>query len=103
MNRREFLSVMGGATVLSTVNTTMAIGATTTPLYLRGLVIVDFGNPELLRIGFPKAPRHKATLAIVPQNGAGRTMTIKGNGSLQATNLMSFDAPRIAVPELIRM
>jgi hypothetical protein len=103
MNRREFLSVMGSATVLSTVNTNLGLAATTTPLYLKGLVLVDLGNTEFLRIGFPKAPRHKATLAIVPQNGSRRTITIKGNGSLDATNLASSDAPRIAVPELVRM
>jgi hypothetical protein len=104
MNRREFLSVMGGAAVLSTVNTSLALDGNITPLYVKGLVIFDMDDKKALKLAFPKAPGHKATLAIVPANGSSRTMTIKGHGSLEAKDLLASSAdPRIFVPELVRM
>ena len=108
MNRREFLSVLGGASALSMINTHPAFASTvdaktgTTSLYVKGLVMVDLGNPEFVRLGFPKAPGHKATLSVVPQNGSQRTMAIKGNGSVEPGAIATTD-PRIHVPELIRM
>jgi hypothetical protein len=103
MNRRQFMTVMGGAAVLSKVNTSFALDGETTPLYVKGLVILDMEDSKALKLAFPKAPGHKATLAIVPENGATRTMTIKGHGSLDAKNLTSSGDPRIFVPELVRM
>jgi hypothetical protein len=63
---------------------------------------VYFANPEFIRLGFPTAPGHKATLSIVPQNGTTRTMAIKGNGSVDPGRIISGD-PHIFVPELVRM
>jgi hypothetical protein len=108
MNRREFLSVLGGASALSMINVHPAFASTvdaktgTTSLYVKGLVMVDLGNPEFVRLGFPKAPGHKATLSVVPQNGAQRTLAIKGNGSVEPGTIATID-PRIHVPELVRM
>jgi hypothetical protein len=108
MNRREFLSVLGGASALSVINVhpSFATGAdakaATTTLYVKGLVMVDLGNPDFVRLGFPKAPGHKATLSIVPQNGSQRTLSIKGNGSVEPAGTASTD-PHIFVPELVRM
>ncbi len=108
MNRREFLSVLGGASALSMINAHPAFSSTvdaktgTTSLYVKGLVMVDFGNPEFVRLGFPKAPGHKATLSVVPQSGTKRTLAIKGNGSVEPGAIASVD-PRIFVPELVRM
>ena len=110
MNRREFLSVLGGASALSAatmINPSAAFAeadltSQTTSLYVKGLVMLDLGNPESLRLGFPKAPGHKATLSIVPQNGSRRSLTIKGNGTVDAPQVTSAD-PRIFVPELVRM
>src|SRR5689334_21881382 len=109
MNRREFLSVLGGASAVSMVGAS-AFAATSadrvtadiTSLYVKGLVMLDLGNPDVVRLGFPKAPGHKATLSIVPQNGTRRTMAIKGNGSVEAIGTPSTD-PHIFVPELVRM
>jgi len=109
MNRREFLSVLGGASAMSMVSVS-AFSATSadkvtadiTSLYVKGLVMLDLGNPEVVRLGFPKAPGHKATLSVVPQNGTRRTMAIKGNGSVEASEIASAD-PKIFVPELVRM
>ena len=110
MNRREFLSVLGGASALSAatmINPSAAFAeadltSQTTSLYVKGLVMLDLGNPESLRLGFPKAPGHKATLSIVPQNGGKRSLTIKGNGTVDTPLVASAD-PRIFVPELVRM
>src|SRR5436309_7528331 len=106
MNRREFLTVLGGATALpavSVINVHPAFAASeTTSLYIKGLVMLDFENPEVLRLGFPKAPGHKATPSIVPQTGSRRILTIKGRGAVEAPASAS-GSPRIFVPELVRM
>src|SRR3954447_21959108 len=109
INRREFLNVLGGASAASMIGvsafaSTTADKVTTdvTSLYVKGLVMIDLGNPDLIRIGFPKAPGHKATLSIVPQNGARRTIAIKGNGSVEAHGILSTN-PKIFVPEIVRM
>src|SRR5947207_10425650 len=108
MNRREFLSVFAGASALSMINvhpsfaTTADAKTPTTSLYVKGLVMVDLGNPDFVRLGFPKAPGHKATLFIVPQSGTQRTVAIHGNGSVETARITSND-PHIFVPELIRM
>jgi len=108
MNRREFLSVLGGASALSMINvhpsfaTTADAKLNTTSLYVKGLVMVDFGNPDFVRLGFPKAPGHKATLSVVPQTGTQRTLSIKGNGTVEPSGIASND-PHIFVPEIVRM
>src|SRR5215831_11048273 len=91
MNRREFLNVLGGASAVSMVGISAfasssadKAGASVTSMYVTGLVMVDLGNPDLIRLGFPKAPGHKAVLSIVPQTGSKRTITIKGNGAIEA-------------------
>jgi hypothetical protein len=73
-----------------------------TSLYVKGLVMVDLQNPELIRLGFPKAPGHKATLSFVPQNGTKQVLALKGRGAVEAKALGSDDT-KIVVPELIRM
>ncbi len=110
MNRREFLTVLSGATALPTLSminvqsafATVEETAQTTSLYVKGLVMLDFADPEVLRLGFPKAPGHKATLSIVPQNGSQRILTIKGRGAVEAP-ASAPGSPRISVPELVRM
>src|SRR5213083_2269936 len=109
MNRREFLSVLGGASAISLAVPAFAFTSATdkgaagiTPLYVKGLVMVDLGDPQVIRLGFPKAPGHKATLSIVPQNGSRRTIAIKGNGLVEAQGIV-FPEPKIFVPELVRM
>src|SRR4029453_12088673 len=106
MNRREFISVLGGASALSMFPAVSFSSADrvagTTSLYVKGLVMVDLGNPDFIRLGFPKAPGHKATLSIVPQSGTKRFLAIKGNGRIEASGISSTN-PKILIPELIRM
>jgi hypothetical protein len=102
MNRREFLAVLGGASAASMMNVRTAFAADTTSLYVKGLVMVDFESPEVLRIGFPKAPGHQATLNVVPQTGSQRTLTIKGHGAVDA-QASAMSQPKIFVPELVQM
>jgi hypothetical protein len=109
LNRREFLTLLGGASAASTFaisafgSSTLDKGAAdVTSMYVKGLVMVDLGNPDLIRIGFPKAPGHKATLSILPQNGVRRTIAIKGNGSVEVQGVASPD-PKIFIPEIVRM
>src|SRR5437016_3149793 len=102
MNRRDFLTVVGGASVFSLAGIRPAFAAEqTTTLYLNGLVMVSFEDP-VLRIGFPKAPGHKATLKVVPVNGAARMLSLKGRGILE-TNAVAAGKPRISLPEAVKM
>jgi hypothetical protein len=108
INRREFISVLGGATAISMA--IPAIAATTadnvasnvTALFVKGLVMVDVGDTNVIRLGFPKAPGHKATLSVVPQTGTKQTLAIKGRGLVEAKPIAAADT-KILVPELIRM
>src|SRR5215831_7620943 len=109
LNRREFLSVFGGMTAVSmaipalsssTTNADKALDVTS--LHVKGLVMVDLGDPNVIRLGFPKAPGHKATLSVVPQAGQTRVLPVKGNGSIDAPGIAAAGAA-ISVPELIRM
>ncbi len=64
--------------------------------------MVDLGNPEIIRLGFPKAPGHRAMLSVVPQTGTKQVLTIKGSGKVEANGIASVD-PKIFMPELVRM
>lgn len=101
MNRRDFLAVVGGASVVSLAGIRPVFAAEeTTTLYLNGLIMASFEDP-FLRIGFPKAPGHKATLKIVPADGLTRTISVKGNGMLETKAMLN--KPRIFTPEAVRM
>src|SRR5262245_7217669 len=96
MNQREFINVLGGATAITMAIPGLASTSTTdktvgdvTSLYVKGLVMVDLGNSDLIRLGFPKAPGHKATLSVVPQSGTKQVLAITGNGSIQAKAIAS--------------
>jgi hypothetical protein len=103
MNRREFFTVAGGVSAISMVSGGRVLAAApTTSMYVKGLVIVDFDDPDVLKLGFPRAPGHKATLSVVPETGSSRTMLIKGHGSVNASTV-AFAKPKIAVPEIVRM
>src|SRR5262249_3817804 len=109
INRRNFLSVLGGATAVSMAVSAFAFASTAdklatdvTALYVKGLVMVDLGNPDVVRLGFPKAPGHKATLSVLPQTGTKQVLQLKGRGVIDAKPIASVDT-KILVPELIRM
>src|SRR5262245_43340595 len=104
INRRQFLGALGGATAVSMAIPAFASASTTdkpanevTSLYVKGLVMVDLGNPDIVRLGFPKAPGHKATLSVVPQTGMKQFLAIKGHGAIEAKPIASADA-KIVVP-----
>jgi hypothetical protein len=109
MNRREFLNVFGGATAISMAIPAFASASTAdkaasdvTSLYVKGLVMVDLGNPDLIRLGFPKAAGHKATLSVIPQNGTKQILALRGKGAVEAKPIATAGS-KILVPELIRM
>src|SRR2546423_11143698 len=108
MNRREFLGVFGGASAVAFAlpvfasTTADKVAANVTSLYVKGLVMVDLGDPEVIRLGFPKAAGHKATLSVIPQNGEKQVILLKGKGTIETTAAAAAD-PKIVVPELIRM
>jgi hypothetical protein len=108
INRREFLTFVAAATgasmaipAMASTSATDQAASSVTSLYVKGLVMVDLGNPDIVRLGFPKAPGHKATLSVLPQGGATQVLTIKGRGVVDAKPIASVD--KILVPELIRM
>jgi len=109
MNRREFFTALAGGTAIamalphaSASTTADAVAKVITSLHVKGLVMVDLGSPDVVRLGFPKAPGHKATLSIVPQNGAKQSWPLKGRGVIDAQAIAEADS-KILVPELIRM
>ena len=109
MNRREFISALGSVSAIAMAipqamasTTADALARDVTFLHVKGLVMVDLGNPDVVRLGFPKAPGHKATLSIVPANGRKQTMTLKGRGVIDV-NAIAAANNKILVPELIRM
>jgi hypothetical protein len=109
INRRQFLVTLSGATAVSMAIPALAstsavdkVSTDITSLYVKGLVMVDLQNPEMIRLGFPKAPGHKATLSFVPQNGTKQVLALKGRGAVEAKAVASDDT-KILVPELIRM
>ena len=63
MNRREFISVLGGVSAFSmaipalasstTATTADKVAADLTSFYVKGLVMVDLSNPDIIRLGFP--------------------------------------------------
>jgi len=101
MNRRDFLSVAGGVSVASLAGFRTAFAATeqTTSLYVGGLIMVSFEKSSL-RIGFPQAPAHKATLKVVPVNGVARTIAIKGNGLLESHGTVT--SRKVFAPEAVQ-
>jgi len=107
-NRRQFLGVLGATAVsmampaLATTWTADQVASDVTSLYVKGLIMVDLGNPEIIRLGFPKAPGHKATLYVVPQSGTKQVLPIKGQGTIEAKPIAPAN-PKVLVPELIRM
>src|SRR5215510_9502819 len=91
INRRQFLTALGSATAVSMAIPAFAVTSTAdttatgvTSLYVKGLVMVDLGNPDLIRLGLPKAPGHKATLSVLPRNGTRQVLAIKGHGAIEA-------------------
>src|ERR1051326_5241920 len=103
MNSRDFLTVVGGTSVfsLASIRPLFAAAERTTTLYLNGLVMVSFEDP-VLRIGFPKAPAHKATLKVVPVNGAARMLSLKGHGVVE-TKAVATGKPNIELREAVKM
>ena len=105
MNRRHFLTTVGGATAaavsLSHITTAFA-AETTTSFYVKGLILVSFEDPNVLRLGLPKAPGHKATLSLVPQSGSRHSLALKGHYSVE-TAAKAISKPEYKIPELIRM
>src|SRR5262249_31989428 len=109
INRRQFFNALGTATAVSMAIPAFASTSTAdrpatdvTSLYVKGLVMVDLGNPDLIRLGLPKAPGHKATLSFVPRHGTRQVLAIKGHGTIEAKPIAPSDKA-IMVPELIRM
>jgi hypothetical protein len=103
MNRRHFLTAMGGATAASMALNTKALAAEpTTAFHAKGLMIVSFEDPEMLRLGLPKAHAHKATLELVPRQGSPRLTNLKGIYSVQ-TATTAYRKPDYTIPELIKM
>ena len=103
MKRRDFLTVMGGASAISMMNMpSLFAGANTTSLYVKGLLMLSVSDPEVVRIGFPKAPGHQATLEVIPQTGSRRVIDFKGKGTVEANGL-ALSEPKIKVPELVSM
>ena len=105
MNRRHFLTAMGGATAvaasMSHLNKAFAAEATTA-FYAKGLMIISFEDPTVLRVGLPKAHAHKATLAMLPRQGNQRLTNLKG-AYLVETTATGSGRPDYKIPELIRM
>jgi hypothetical protein len=97
---------MGGATAAASalnINNVLAASTTTTPFFAKGLVMVSFEDPKFLRLGFPNAPGHRGTLAVLPKTGSKRSLSLKGNTTLEGSAVGSAEASRFVIPEIVRM
>jgi hypothetical protein len=104
MNRRHFLMAGSATAAASMIRINPALAAeSATNLYAKGLIMISFEDSKVLRLGFPKAPGHKATLSLVPQTGGQRTMNLKGPGVLEPTMSAASGRREFKIPELIRM
>jgi hypothetical protein len=105
MNRRHFFTAMGAtAAAASLIRVNGAFAAeTTTSFYVKGLIMVSFEDSKVLRLGLPKAPGHKATLALVPQTGSQRSLSLKGGTYAVETAAKVLSKPEYKIPELVRM
>ena len=106
MNRRDFVTIMGGATAaISALNikNTLAASTATTPFFAKGLVMVSFEDPKFLRLGFPNAPGHRGTLAVLPKSGNKRSLNLKGNTTVEGSVVASPEGSRFVIPEIVRM
>src|SRR5688572_28702604 len=104
MNRRHFLMAGGATAAAPMIRINPALAAdSATNLYAKGLIMISFEDSKVLRLGFPKAPGHKATLSMVPQKGGQRTMNLKGAGLLETTAPAASGRREFKIPELIRM
>src|SRR5262245_45747038 len=105
MNRRHFLIAAGSAaataSALNPVRQVLA-AQTTTPFYVKGLIMLSFEDSKVLRLGLPKAPGHKATMAMVSQTGGQRSLSLKGTYAVE-TPAKESARPDYKIPELIRM
>jgi len=105
MNRRHFITAVSGATAAaaSLTHLSQALASETTiPFYAKGLIMISFEDPKVLRLGLPKAPGHKATLSMVPQKGSQRMVNLKGAYTLETARAESAKRD-YKIPELIRM
>jgi hypothetical protein len=107
MNRRNFLTV--SSTGLIAMRATLAAAktqTTTTPLFVRGLAMVKFNDPEYLRIALPEAPHHSATWAYSPAEGDlvddMVTHPLKGNVTVSGVAPRGGN-PGIRLPEVIQV
>jgi hypothetical protein len=101
MNRRDFFTAVGAASVVSFAGLRPASASVSTNLYLDGLLMISFED-HALRIGFPKAPGHKATLKIVPRTGATNVIKVKGNGVLDSP-ARGNGRPKVFAPEVVQL
>ena len=104
MNRRDFMTVVGGAGAASILGSSSILASSekTTPLLVRGLVMLSFSDEDYLRIAIPKAHAHKATLTIVPTEGDRRYTEIKGHGTLEGVD-PDGTKPEVRLPELLHV
>src|SRR5436190_1846818 len=103
MNRRDFLGVAGGVTAAASMFKANPLFAErTTAFYAKGLIMASFEDPQYLRLGFPKAPGHKATMEVVPQSGRHQILDLKGASALEAT-AENTGKSKFVIPEVIRL
>jgi hypothetical protein len=102
MNRRDFLAAAGSVTAASMFTTNPLFAERTTSLYAKGLIIASFEDSQVLRLGFPKASGHKATLDIAPLTGKHQNLIMRGNNIIETAD-SSSNKPKFVIPEVIRM
>jgi hypothetical protein len=105
MNRRHFITAMGGATAAASMahlNNALAAEAITTAFYAKGLIMVSFEDPTVLRLGLPRAHAHKATLGMIPGQGSQRMVNLKGAYVVE-TAAPTSGKTNYVIPELVRM
>ncbi len=101
-------NLLAAVSVFAVCLTTLSLAAqpevsTSPAVFVRGLMILQLAQKDALHIVLPDAPRHKATVTFVMNDGKRHMIQFKGHSTIKAVSDSEGSAAVVKVPELVRM